>query len=112
MFITTMFCTTHSSIKHRLFSDAQLRNGSGWANFLVTCSIYSNAPIVRVGKGLVFQKFGGENSRRSDFRRVVMLQDVIDLLPVIALGTEAVAEGYYREQVDDILKHYNAAEVA
>ncbi len=29
-----------------------------------------------------------------------------------AFGTEAVAEGYYREQVDDILKHYNAAEVA
>jgi len=23
-----------------------------------------------------------------------------------------VAESYYREQVDDILKHYNAAEVA
>ena len=31
---------------------------------------------------------------------------------VAAFGTEAVAEGYYREQVDDILKHYNAAEVA
>ena len=29
-----------------------------------------------------------------------------------AFGTEAVAESYYREQVDDILKHYNAAEVA
>lgn len=29
-----------------------------------------------------------------------------------AFGTEAVAEGYYSEQVDDILKHYNAAEVA
>ena len=29
-----------------------------------------------------------------------------------AFGTEAVAEGYYREQVDDILRHYNAAEVA
>lgn len=29
-----------------------------------------------------------------------------------AFGTEAVAEGYYREQVDNILKHYNAAEVA
>ena len=28
-----------------------------------------------------------------------------------AFGTEAVAESYYREQVDDILKHYNAAEV-
>ena len=25
---------------------------------------------------------------------------------VAAFGTEAVAEGYYREQVDDILKHY------
>ncbi len=48
--LDSMFCATHSSIKHRLFSDAQLRNGSGWANFLVTCSIYSNAPIVRVGK--------------------------------------------------------------
>ncbi len=31
---------------------------------------------------------------------------------VAAFGTEAVAERYYREQVDDILKHYNAAEVA
>lgn len=30
----------------------------------------------------------------------------------VAFGTEAVAEGYYREQVDDILKHYRAAEVA
>ena len=29
-----------------------------------------------------------------------------------AFGTEAVAESYYREQVDDILKHYTAAEVA
>lgn len=29
-----------------------------------------------------------------------------------AFGTESVAESYYREQVDDILKHYNAAEVA
>lgn len=29
-----------------------------------------------------------------------------------AFGMEAVAEGYYREQVDNILKHYNAAEVA
>ncbi len=29
-----------------------------------------------------------------------------------AFGTEAVAESYYGEQVDDILKHYNAAEVA
>lgn len=29
-----------------------------------------------------------------------------------AFGTEAVAESYYRGQVDDILKHYNAAEVA
>ncbi len=29
-----------------------------------------------------------------------------------AFGTEAVAEGYYREQVNNILKHYNAAEVA
>ena len=29
-----------------------------------------------------------------------------------AFGTEAVAEGYYREQVDNIPKHYNAAEVA
>ena len=28
-----------------------------------------------------------------------------------AFGTETVAESYYREQVDDILKHYNAAEV-
>ena len=27
-------------------------------------------------------------------------------------GTESVAESYYREQVDDILKHYTAAEVA
>lgn len=25
-----------------------------------------------------------------------------------AFGTEAVAESYYREQVDDILKHYTA----
>ena len=31
---------------------------------------------------------------------------------VAAFGTDAVAEGYYREQVDDILKHYTAAEVA
>ena len=30
----------------------------------------------------------------------------------VAFGTEAVAESYYREQVDDILKHYTAAEVA
>ena len=29
-----------------------------------------------------------------------------------AFGTESVAESYYREQVDDILKHYTAAEVA
>ena len=29
-----------------------------------------------------------------------------------AFGTEAVAESYYRKQVDDILKHYTAAEVA
>ena len=29
-----------------------------------------------------------------------------------AFGTETVTESYYREQVDDILKHYNAAEVA
>ena len=29
-----------------------------------------------------------------------------------AFGTEVVAESYYREQVDDILKHYTAAEVA
>lgn len=29
-----------------------------------------------------------------------------------AFGTETVSESYYREQVDDILKHYNAAEVA
>lgn len=29
-----------------------------------------------------------------------------------AFGTEAVAESYYREQVDDILKHYTTAEVA
>ena len=28
---------------------------------------------------------------------------------VAAFGTEAVAEGYYREQVDDVLKHYTAA---
>ena len=28
-----------------------------------------------------------------------------------AFGTETVAESYYREQVDDILKHYTAAEV-
>lgn len=27
-------------------------------------------------------------------------------------GTEAVVESYYREQVDNIFKHYNAAEVA
>ena len=27
---------------------------------------------------------------------------------VAAFGTEAVAEGYYREQVDDVLKHYTA----
>lgn len=31
---------------------------------------------------------------------------------VAAFGTGAVAEGYYSEQVDNILKHYNAAEVA
>ena len=31
---------------------------------------------------------------------------------VAAFGTETVTESYYREQVDDILKHYNAAEVA
>lgn len=30
----------------------------------------------------------------------------------VAFGTETVAESYYREQVDDILKHYTAAEVA
>lgn len=30
----------------------------------------------------------------------------------VAFGTEVVAESYYREQVDDILKHYTAAEVA
>ena len=29
-----------------------------------------------------------------------------------AFGTDSVAESYYREQVDDILKHYTAAEVA
>ena len=29
-----------------------------------------------------------------------------------AFGTETVVESYYREQVDGILKHYNAAEVA
>ena len=29
-----------------------------------------------------------------------------------AFGTETVAESYYREQVDDILKHYTSAEVA
>lgn len=29
-----------------------------------------------------------------------------------AFGTEAVAEGYYSKQVEDILEHYNAAEVA
>ena len=29
-----------------------------------------------------------------------------------AFGTETVAESYYREQVDNILKHYTAAEVA
>lgn len=29
-----------------------------------------------------------------------------------AFGTEVVAEGYYREQVEDILKHYTTAEVA
>ena len=29
-----------------------------------------------------------------------------------AFGTETLAESYYREQVDDILKHYTAAEVA
>ena len=29
-----------------------------------------------------------------------------------AFGTEAVAEGYYSKQVEDILKHYSAAEVA
>ena len=29
-----------------------------------------------------------------------------------AFGTETVTESYYQEQVDDILKHYNAAEVA
>lgn len=29
-----------------------------------------------------------------------------------AYGTEAVAEAYYNEQVQNILKHYNAAEVA
>ncbi len=29
-----------------------------------------------------------------------------------AFGTEAVAESYYREQVDNILKHYTTAEVA
>jgi len=29
-----------------------------------------------------------------------------------AFGTEVVAESYYREQADDILKHYTAAEVA
>lgn len=29
-----------------------------------------------------------------------------------AFGTEFVAESYYREQVDEILKHYTAAEVA
>jgi len=29
-----------------------------------------------------------------------------------AFGTEALAESYYREQVDNILKHYTAAEVA
>ena len=30
----------------------------------------------------------------------------------VAFGTEVVAESYYREQVDDILKHYTTAEVA
>ena len=30
----------------------------------------------------------------------------------VAFGTEAVAESYYREQVDALLKHYTAAEVA
>ncbi len=30
----------------------------------------------------------------------------------VAFGTEVVAESYYREQADDILKHYTAAEVA
>ena len=39
-----------------------------------------------------------------------------DTRPVAAMaaafGTETVTESYYREQVDDILKHYNAAEVA
>lgn len=29
-----------------------------------------------------------------------------------AFGAEAVAEGYYNEQVGEVLKHYNAAEVA
>lgn len=29
-----------------------------------------------------------------------------------AFGTEAVSEGYYNEQVGEVLKHYNAAEVA
>lgn len=31
---------------------------------------------------------------------------------VAAFGTEVVAESYYREQADDILKHYTTAEVA
>ena len=34
----------------------------------------------------MFQKFGSENPCRGHFCRIVMLEDVIDLLAVIALG--------------------------
>ncbi|GFH98863.1 hypothetical protein IMSAGC004_01264 [Bacteroidaceae bacterium] len=40
----------------------------------------------------MLQKLGGENACRGHFRRVVMFQDVIDLLPVIALGHRLRAE--------------------
>ena len=41
-------------------------------------------PDTEVGKGFMLQELGGKNPRRSHFRRIVVLENVIDLLPVIA----------------------------
>ena len=76
----------HPYLGHDFFRDHAV-------NAAVVVIFRTAVPDAEVGKGFMLQEFGGENSRRGHFRRVVVLEYVIDLLPVIAFGHGFRAEG-------------------
>jgi len=53
-------------------------------NAAVVVILRTAVPDAEVGKGFMFQELGRKNPCRGHFRRIVVLENVIDLLPVIA----------------------------